>query len=82
MEPENQAAFIALPNTHLKDGSGRIVRTMGFEVDSLKDSVPHREYTGARFCRINHGEFTPLQRRSFITCVLLYSCRASVEVLR
>jgi hypothetical protein len=59
MEPENQAAFMTLANSHLEDGSGPllgIIRTNGFEVGGLHDPMPEGEYTGVCkiISRINH----------------------------
>ena len=59
MEPENQAAFMELANSHLEDGSGPllgVIRTNGFEVGGLHDPMPEGEYTGVCkvISRINH----------------------------
>lgn len=59
MEPENQAAFMALANSHLEDGSGPVlgvIRTNGFEVAGLDDPIPEGEYTGVCkiISRVNH----------------------------
>lgn len=60
LQPENQAAFMALANSHTKDGSGpvtAIIRTNGFEVNGLRDpGDPEGSYIAVCkiMSRINH----------------------------
>lgn len=59
MDPEAQAAFLDLANSHTQDGSGPIlgiIRTNGFEVANVVDPEPNGEYAAVCkiMCRINH----------------------------
>ncbi|KAG5654552.1 hypothetical protein H0H81_000077 [Sphagnurus paluster] len=60
MDPEAQAAFLDLANSHTQDGSGPIlgiIRTNGFEVANVVDPEPNGEYAAVCkiMCRINHS---------------------------
>jgi hypothetical protein len=85
LEPDNQAAFMALANSHTKDGSGPIlgvIRTNGFEVDGLQDSIPEGSY--AAVCkimsRINH-RFVVISSIDCQRAKGCYSCSPSADRL-
>lgn len=84
MEPENQAAFMALANNHLEDGSGPllgIIRTNGFEVEGLHDPMPDGEYTGVCkiISRINHS-CSPSADRLFDIPSFSFQLRAARDI--
>ncbi|KAF9459769.1 hypothetical protein BDZ94DRAFT_1224327 [Collybia nuda] len=84
LEPENQTAFMALANSHTKDGSGpitAIVRTNGFEVDKLQDSVPEGSYVAVCkiMSRINHS-CSPSADRLFDVPSFSFQLRATRDI--
>ncbi|TCD67262.1 hypothetical protein EIP91_000339 [Steccherinum ochraceum] len=62
MEPPQHAAFMALANCHLTDGSGPLagrVRTNGFQAEGLVDHEPGSDYSVVcnDLSRMNHSHF-------------------------